>query len=428
MRVRLPYGKTELVVDLRDDLNVRVVEPEQAEALSDQVGSVRDGLRHPIAAAPLREQVKSSDAVGIVVNDITRPTPYKTILPALLAELGHVPDEQIVILVATGTHRANTPAELRGMLGDAAVERFRIVQNDASDPNAHAPAGVSSQSNEAWLHKEYLACDLRILTGFIEPHFFAGFSGGGKACMPGLASLGTILRNHRPQNIDHPGATWGITDGNPLWEEVREVASMVEPTFLLNVALDGNGRITGVFAGDVVQAHEQGCAFVKQHATVGVDAPFDIVLTSNYGHPLDLNLYQAVKGMSAAARIVKDGGAIIVAADCWDGIPDHGEYKRLLFEAASPAALLADIRSAPVGVPDTWQAQIHALICQLAHVYLYSHNLTDEQIERAMLKPCRDIARTAEELLETFGRGASVCVLPAGPQAIPSVRHGQGDE
>jgi nickel-dependent lactate racemase len=428
VRVRLPYGKTEAVVDFREGLNLRVVESRQPNALPDQIGTVRDALRHPIAAAPLREQVKSPDTVGIVVNDITRPTPYKIILPALLAELSHVPDEQIVILVATGTHRSNTPAELRTMLGDAAVHRFRVVQNDVGDPNAHAPAGVTGQGHEAWLHKEYLACDFRILTGFIEPHFFAGLSGGGKVCMPGLASLATILRNHRPENIDHPGATWGITDGNPLWEEIQEVASMVEPTFLLNVALDTDSRITGVFAGDLVQAHEQGRAFVRQHTTVSVGAPFDIVITSNSGHPLDLNLYQAVKGMSVAARIVKDDGAIIVAADCWDGIPDHGEYRRLLFEAASPTALLADIRSASVGLPDTWQAQIHALVCRSAHVYLYSHNLTDEQIERAMLKPCRDVARTVDYLLESYGSGASVCVLPAGPQAIPYVHPSQGIE
>jgi nickel-dependent lactate racemase len=190
----------------------------------------------------------------------------------------------------------------------------------------------------------------------------------------------------------------------------------------LNVALGRDGGITGVFAGDLVAAHREGCAFVKQHGTVGVDERFDIVISSSSGHPLDLNLYQAVKGMSVAARIVKEGGAIIVAADCWDGVPEHGEYKRLLFEAEGPEGLLWTIRSGPADLPDTWQAQIHAQVCRRADVYLYSENLTNEQIERAMLKPCRDIAKTVDQLLERYGPKASIGVLPAGPQAVPWLR------
>jgi nickel-dependent lactate racemase len=422
VRVRLPYGKTGVLVDLRDDLNVEVVAPKQPAALSDAPDAVRNALQRPVDSASLRERVQSSDTVGIVVNDITRPTPYQIILPILLGELDHVRDDKIIILVATGTHRQNTVAELRTMLGDAIVDRFRIVQNDAGDADTHGLAGVTCEGHEAWIHREYLACDFHILTGFIEPHFFAGFSGGGKACMPGLASLHTILNNHRAENIDHPHAAWGVTAGNPVWEEIREVASMVEPAFLLNVTLNSDGQITGVFAGDLTRAHACGCEFVREHAAVIVDAPFDIVITSNCGYPLDLNLYQAVKGMSVAARVVKEGGAIIVAADCWDGIPDHGEYQGLLFDADSPAGLLEKTRTSPVTIPDAWQAQIHALIRTRAEVYLHSHNLSDEQIERAMLKPCRDIAQTVDQLLEVYGSGAAIGVLPAGPQTIPHVR------
>ena len=207
-------------MDFREELDVRVVEPKHPARLSDGAAALRGALQDPIEAPPLREQVRSSDRVGIVVNDITRPTPYGVILPVLLDELNHVPDEQIVILVATGTHRQNTLAELRSMLADTVVERFRVVQNNAKAPDTHTLAGVTHDGSEAWLHNEYLACDFRILTGFIEPHFFAGFSGGAKACMPGLASLKTILNNHRAENIDHPNATWGIAEGNPIWEEI----------------------------------------------------------------------------------------------------------------------------------------------------------------------------------------------------------------
>ena len=239
--------------------------------------------------------------------------------------------------------------------------------------------------------------------------------------MPGLATLETILRNHTPQNIDHPMAKWGITRGNPIWEEVHEAAQMVSSPFLLNVALNREKQITAVFAGDLERAHERGCAFVKRHAMATVEAHYDIVITSNAGHPLDLNLYQSVKGMSAAAQIVKPGGSIILAADCWDGIPDHGQYKKLLFDASDPASLLAQLRAEECPVQDSWQVQLHAAICEKADVYLYSHNLTDREIEHTMLKPCRDIATTVDRLRASYGHDVSICVLPEGPQTIPYV-------
>ncbi len=444
MNIRLAYGKTGLEVDLPDGWKVDIVRPRRVEALADQAGAVREALRHPIGSRPLRELVKPSDTVAIVCNDITRPTPYQTILPVLLDELGHVPDEAVVLLIATGTHRANTPDELKTMLGEQIVGRFRIVQNDARDRDSHALAGTTAGGNEVWIHEEFLRCAMRILTGFIEPHFFAGFSGGGKAVMPGLALLGTILKNHSARNIDHPQAASCVSDGNPVWEEIREAALIAsrsslgsglssdersatsdERVFLLNVALNRDQQITAVFAGDLEQAHRCGCSFVGRHAAVRVEAPYDIVVTSNCGYPLDRNLYQSVKGMSAAAGIVKKGGAVIVAADCCDGVPDHGEYKRLLFESAGPAALLQRIRAGDYNCQDAWQAHIQALVCEKADVYLFSHNLTDEEITRAMLKPCRDIGGTVARLLRSRGREALVCVLPEGPQTICRIEEGR---
>ena len=287
-------------------------------------------------------------------------------IPALLEELesASVRPEQITLFNATGTHRANTDAELRQKLGDDLFENYRIVQNDANDQASHVLVGTTASGNDVWIHKAFVESDVRILTGFIEPHFFAGFSGAGKAVMPGLALLETVMRNHGAKNIDHPHSTWGMTHGNPIWEEVHEAALLVKPTFLVNVALNRKKEITAVFAGEMDQAHEQGCAFVKETAMVPVDQRFDIVITSNSGYPLDLNLYQSVKGMSAAAQIVKKGGSIIVAAECWDGIPEYGPYGSLLREAESVAQLLETIRSPGFVKGDMWQAQIQALICQ----------------------------------------------------------------
>ena len=421
MKIKLAYGKNGLEIDLPDDACVTVVEPRYVDALPDIEAALRAALRQPIGTPRLRELVRPTDKVGIVFSDLTRPTPNHLLLPALRRELAHLPDGQIVFFNSTGTHRLNTEDELRGMLGGEIVGRHRIVQNDASDRAAHEFVGTTSGGADVWIQREFVECDFHILTGFIEPHLFAGFSGGGKAVMPGLALLDTVLHNHSAVNIDSPKARWGITHGNPLWEEVREAALMVPGNFLLNVTLNRDQQITGVFAGEIDAAHAQGCAFVRDSAMVGMPEPFDIVIGSNSGYPLDLNLYQSVKGMSAAAQLVKEGGSIIIAADCWDGIPDHSDYARLLREAGDLSSLLRRIRSPGFRAQDMWQAQIQALIQTRSDVFFYSHNLSDEQMRIAHLNPCRSIEATVEALRLRYGREACICVLPQGPQTIPYI-------
>lgn len=421
MKIKLAYGKEGLDINLPDYLNVDVVEPMDRKGLPDQAAAIKDALLKPIDSRPLRELAQKSDTIGIVINDLTRPIPYKIILPVLLNELRDVPDEQILLFNATGTHRPNTKDELKEMLGEDVLSRYRIIQNDAVDRPSHKLVGATESGNEIRLHKAYLDCNIRILTGFIEPHFFAGFSGGGKSVMPGLALLETIIRNHSVDNIDHPKAAWGVTYGNPIWEEIQQAASLAPPSFLLNVALNTDRKITAVFGGDFRQAYERGCDYVRKNAMVAVKKTYDIVITSNSGYPLDMNLYQAVKGMSAAARIVKKGGSIVVVADCWDGIPAFGEYGKLLYEVDNPDSLLRTIRQEDFARRDMWQAQVHALICQKADVYFHSRNLSDEQIERAFLKPCSRVEDTVEELLHKYGRDAWICVLPEGPQTIPYI-------
>jgi nickel-dependent lactate racemase len=419
MSIRLAYGKTGLEIDLPGAVAPDIFEPRYVPGCGDQAGAVRDALRRPIAAPPLRKQVKREDRVGIIFSDITRPTPYHIILPALLSELAHVPEENIILFNATGSHRANTREELVGMLGSDIVSRFRIVQNDSGDRASHAHVGTTRGGNEVFIHREFLDCTVKILTGFIEPHFFAGFSGGGKAVMPGLALGETIFGNHSARNMDDPRVGWGLTRGNPLWEEVQEAALMARPTFIVNVSLNRDKQITRVFAGDFTRAYEAGCEFAKSTAMVKASRLYDIVISSNSGYPLDLNLYQSVKGMSAAAQIVKPGGSIIMAADCWDGIPDHGEYGRLLREAANPEALLDRIRAEGFVCQDMWQAQIQALISLRAKVYFYTSNLSDQQIRACLLEPCSDIEETVAALLEKYGPEAAVALLPEGPQTIP---------
>ncbi|GAB4401132.1 MAG: nickel-dependent lactate racemase [Anaerolineales bacterium] len=420
MKVRLAYGKHGLWVDL-PDRNVTVVEPRYVPGVPDEAEAVRAALRAPIGSPPLRELVKPSDTVAIVFSDLTRPQPRDRMLPILLDEIGHVPRANIVLINALGTHRPNTPDELAAMLGREVVEHYRVVQHDAWARDL-VYLGRTSYGHEVSVNAEYMRADVRILTGFIEPHFFAGFSGGPKAVLPGIADAGAVLGNHDARMIGDPRATWGITEGNPVWEEMREVALMTAPTFLLNVTLNRDRQITGVFAGDMLQAHAVGTKFAAEAALVPVPQPFDIVITSNSGYPLDLNLYQAVKGMSAAAQVVKTGGSIIVAAECWDGIPDHGEFKRLLQLAPTPGELLEVLASFEHPVQDQWEAQIQAQVQMKADVYVRSDYLDAATLRSVMLQPCDSIEATVARLLERYGPDATICVLPEGPMTIPCVR------
>ena len=420
MRVKLAYGREGLWVDL-PDRNVTVVEPRFVESLPDERTAIIQALRQPLGSPPLRELVGPEDTVAILFSDITRPTPNERLLPQLLAELSHVPREQIVLINATGVHRSNTEEELRGMLGADVVDGYRIVQHDAWDENGLANLGRTRFGHEILVNRTYAGATVKILTGFIEPHFFAGFSGGPKAVLPGIAGAHLVLENHSAAMLDHPGATWGITDGNPVWEEMLEVALKTAPTFLLNVTLNREQAITGVYAGSLRAAHQAGTAAVRQTAMVRVEAPFDVVVTSNSGYPLDLNLYQAVKGMSAAAQVVREGGSIIIAAECWDGVPDHGEYKNILQMADTPQALLEVVRRPGFLMMDQWEAHVQARVQCRAEVYVKNSYLSDDEIRSALLCPCHQIEETLSELLARYGPDARICVLPEGPQTIPYV-------
>ena len=334
-------------------------------------------------------------------------------------------DEQIVLINALGTHRPQTGEELAGMLGIDLARRYRIVQHDARDRASLAEVTRTHAGRAVRVNRAYLDASVRILTGFIEPHFFAGFSGGPKAVLPGIADLEAILGNHGPEMIAHPRATWMVTRGNPIWEEMLEVALATKPTFLVNVSLNAQREITGVFAGAMVAAHGAGVEWVRAAATCPIEKPFDIVVTSNSGYPLDLNLYQAVKGMAAAAQIVRTGGHIVVAAECWDGIPSHGEYRRLLWEAHDPQDLLDRVLPASGICQDRWEVQIQAQVQCKATVHVHSGGLSDEELRRALVVPCRSIEETVVRLSRER-RGAAVAILPDGPQVVP-VLQGSGN-
>jgi lactate racemase len=272
-----------------------------------------------------------------------------------------------------------------------------------------------------WLNREWCAADVKITTGFVEPHFFAGFSGGPKMVAPGLAGLDTVLVLHDARRIGHPDARWGVIEGNPVHDDVRAIAAGTGVDFALDVVLNREQDIVQAFGGPLFEMHKAAVETARAVAMRPVDDYFDVVVTTNSGYPLDQNLYQAVKGMSAAAQVVRPGGVIVCAAECRDGFPAHGSYQEVLSSASSPEALLAEISARPRTVPDQWQVQIQAKIQSLATVVVRSDYLGRDQLAAAHLGYTDDVAAAVREALGAAGTGARLCALPEGPQTIPYV-------
>jgi nickel-dependent lactate racemase len=419
MKTSLLYGKGVLPIEVPD--HSVIIEPHDLKELQDDKHAIIDAFRNPIGLPPLREMVKSTDKVAIVISDITRPTPNHKLVPWIIEEMSHVPRENFVVINGTGTHRDQTIEEFVQMLGEWVVDNIRVINHHCHNKEELVNVGKSQFGCDVYLNKDYVEADFRIVTGFIEPHFFAGFSGGPKGIMPGIAGIETILTFHNARMIGNPLSTWGNMVNNPLQEMTREINRMCKPHFMLNVTLNKLKEITQVFAGELFEAHDQGCAYTKEHAMIPVEERFDVVITSNSGYPLDQNLYQAVKGMSAAHKIVKEGGTIISASECSDGIPNHGNYAAILQMRRTPHEILEMINDPAFKKFDQWQAQKQAVIQVWADVFLYS-SLPDEDVDKAMLKPTHDIEATLDELKNKYGKNMTVAVLPLGPLTIPYVR------
>lgn len=423
MKVNLAYGQGWLPVEFPDG-RTTVIEPSHTHGLPDEKAAVIGALEQPIASLPLRELVSAQTKLCILFTDITRATPNDRIIPWLLEHLeGVVPRENITLLNQLGTHRPNTKAELEKMLTPEVVANYRVLNHEPDNEDALVQVGIMSDGAPALLNKHALAADLRIVTGFIEPHFFAGFSGGIKGIMPGVGGLRSVMSNHGFRNIGDPNATFGINDGNPLWEELRHVALKAGPSFVLNVTLNEERQITGVFAGDILKAHKVGTEFVRKSAMQAVEEPFDVVVTTNSGYPLDMNLYQGVKGMSAGARIIKPAGTLILAAECREGIPASSPLDKLLRAVSSPEDLLALLAQPGFVRAEQWQAQIQAIIQRKARVLVYS-TIPDDVIRAAHLRPCHDISAEVASALRNLGPGGRVAVLPQGPLTIPYLING----
>ncbi len=418
MRVDLAYGSEGLAVELPSSSTV-VIEPRNRAPVKDPHAALVRAMTRPVAGPPLRSLVHKGQSVAISVCDGTRPQPRALVVGAIMEQLDGVVDpSDVFVVVATGTHRPNTPAEIDSMLGTDLVAALRVVNHDCRDPGL-TYVGRLGDEVPVWLNSEWLAADVRISTGFVEPHFFAGFSGGPKMVAPGLAGLETVLVLHDAKRIGHPLARWGIIEGNPIQSDVRAIATATGVSFALDVVLNRQRDIVAAFGGELLAMHRAATELARKIAMVRVDTAFDVVLTTNSGFPLDQNLYQAVKGMSAAAQIVVPDGQIVCAAECRDGFPDQGSYRQLLSSRGTPAELLRSIESGTETVADQWQAQIQARILSTARVAVHTNGISDADLVAVGLEPAEDLASFVAEALRHAGSGARLCVLPDGPQTIP---------
>ena len=412
--VAIPYGKTHLTFDY----------PCQAVLTSrvDQLKSEKSGLElvqaamaAPIGTESLAELAKNKKKCTIIISDHTRPVPSRDILPPMLAQLRQGnPEIAITLLVATGFHRPTTIAELEAKLGPEIAERERIIVHDAFDPDSNVQIGILPSGAPLVIDRAAVETDLLVSEGFIEPHFFAGFSGGRKSVLPGVCDKTTVLGNHCGEFIASPYARTGILEGNPLHRDMVAAAEMAKLRFIVNVVIDDDKKTVAAFAGDFRKAHEAGVAFLRPYCEVNA-VPGDIVITSNGGAPLDQNIYQSVKGLTAAEASAKEGAVLIMCADLADGTGGEGFY-RSLKNCESPAAHFAQCAATPQNetIPDQWESQILARILMKHRVIFVSRQSMEQTLLDMKLDYAPDLETAISMAKQDKGEDAAITLIPNG--------------
>lgn len=424
--MKLAYGTDGLDIDLDPaQWDATVILPEDRPALADAHAAFRAAAASPLGTPSLADLGRRCGAwrVAIAIADHTRPVPDHLLVPWIVEALG-VRDEQVTILIGTGTHRGSTESELERMLGPAR-KRFAVLNHDCMAEADLVDLGRTACGGEIWMNRRWVEADLRIATGFIEPHFFAGFSGGSKAVIPGIAGLKTVQHFHRATLIAHPRTTWGLTTDNPLQQLTRTMTAACPPQAIVNVLLNRAKQITDLVVGDVTAAHDAGCAKALHEAMRPVSRRFPVVLTTNSGYPLDQNFYQTVKGISAAARIVEPGGTIVVASRCNVGLPGEGEFADILRDPRSSSDLLKAILASARTRHDQWQVQTLLQCLEQAEIVLVSDLAeADRACTRTQHAPSVDAALAAARA--RHGTRPSIAVLPLGPLTIPTLAQEAG--
>lgn len=420
--VQVDFGGTGIRLSLPAGIPVVIAEPRRDPPLADPEDAVREALRCPVGTPALRDLARGKRKAAVVVSDITRPVPYGVVLPPLLDELhaAGIGPAQVEIVVATGLHRANTTAELEAMLGASIVSHYAVRNHVARDLAQHEFLGETTRGTPIWIDRGFLAADLRILTGLIEPHLMAGYSGGRKALCPGLAGVPTMRHAHGATMLDsHVGP--GILDGNPFHEDLLEIVRRVGVDFLCDVTIDRARQLTGVFAGDVVEAHLRGVGSIERQVHVALDRQVDVVVSSAGGAPLDRTFYQAIKGLVAGLNIVRPGGTIALVAELGEGI-GSAEFTALLASVRSPAEFRQRLADPTFFQVDQWMVQHLCQVLERARVVVVSPAPKPPLGEGFDIEWVSSWEEAAPLLVERHGRAARWAVLPEGPYTLATVR------
>ncbi len=420
MRIDIPHGKGTQTLTVADKRLRAVLTPthEEHEA-ADQQALVLQALANSIDSAPLHELARDKEKIVVITSDHTRPLPSAITLPLYLAEIrkGN-PDADITILIATGVHRSPTQEEMLAKYGEGIVNHEKLLVHNASDDSALVLMGTLPSGGELWLNKLVAEADLVVSEGFVEPHFFAGFSGGRKSILPGVAGRKTVLYNHNAMFIHSDKSRQGNLSGNPIHEDMAFAAKTAKLGFILNVLLDGDKRIIAAFAGDSVKAHEAACALCLKQTSVPAAAA-DIVVTSNGGYPLDQNIYQCVKGLTAAEACVNDGGVIILSAGLGDG---HGgeAFYHWFADRKDADEVMRDIVNVPAGEThmDQWQAQILARVMQKAFCIFVSPEENRHLLEGMHMGWAPTLDAALDMATARMGADSTVTVIPDGVGVI----------
>ncbi len=424
MKTKFAFGKTGIEVSVPDEFSCELVHSRAAHALPDAEAALDAALDAPTGCPPLAQLAAGKRTAAISVCDITRPAPNRVTLPPLLKRLHQagIPKAGVTILIATGLHRAATKAELDAILGPEIAASYRVVSHDARDFASHRALGTTRRGTPVFIDERFMAADLHITLGFVEPHLMLGFSGGRKLIVPGLAAQETIKVIHSPRFNREPLATEGSIEGNPLHEEFLEIAAMARHDFILDVTLTREREISGVFAGDAVKAHAAAVSFIENTSLAPLGALADAAITSAAGYPLDLTFYQCVKGMTAASHIVKPGGPMLLVSECAEGIGSP-EYARLLHEYTGAASYLETIRSAKVEI-DQWQLEKLALVGLEHKMLFYIPGAPMEALGGLRSNAFGTLEEAVAALVSKLPKGARIALVPDGPytyaRAVPT--------
>ena len=422
MRVKLEYGRTGLTAELPDKHIVRTLKYKDAPPLTDPRGDLLKVLAEPNGTLPLTEVARGKKDACIVICDITRPVPNEMILRPVLEILERegIPRNKITILVATGLHRESRPEELVEMVGEQIAREYTIVDHHGQVLDEHTYLGQSPRGVPIWIDSRYVNADLKITTGLIEPHLMAGFSGGRKLICPGIAALETVKVWHGPDFLEHPKADCGILDGNPVHEENTWIGRKTGCDFIINVVIDAERRPLKWVAGDMEAAFLEGVAFVRGVVRDTVAEPVDIVVTSCAGYPLDTTFYQAVKGLTGALPIVKQGGTIIMCASLSEGIGSP-QFQQLFAENASLESFVQRILGKDYFVMDQWQLEELAKVCRKAKVKIVSDGLPAETLGKLFVEAAASVEQAVADSLAEYGPQAKMAVIPKGPYVLAQV-------